>query len=427
MKTRRGWIRSIRKSKSITFCSCADAEGGVDFQITIKDGCEVLGDLKLGASFEAKGKDSETPRGMYEFLCDKVEVIGESDDSFPIQPKEHSDEYLRSIPQTRGRTMRYQAIFKIRSKVALMIRKILDEHGFYEYSTPIITQADCEGAGEAFKVSSDWLDESLTVSGQLHAEVGMMSLGKVFTFGPTFRAEKSDTRKHLAEFWMLEPEVAFWSLDDAMDFCEKLVVETLLDFESFAGERLLSLLGLSLASPSRDKAIIRDLKDGIRPMDFAAAHFKPTGDYDEIKKWPRMRYDEVCEKLGLTWGEDISSEMEKKIIEFQGGLPTFVTHYPKELKPFYMKKEGKYAVCFDLIFPEVGELAGGSEREHRYDVLEKAIEEHGLDKEKMQWYLDTRKWGSVPHAGFGLGFERLLLYITKAEKVHDVIPFPVSY
>lgn len=395
--SRYAWIRSIRTSKNITFLACTD--GAKDFQVTIKGDTEVDGELKVGASIMVYGNDSTTPRGSYEFVALILRVVGTSDDSFPIQPKEHGDDFLRTIPETRGRSLKYAQRWKVRSHVAHDIHRYLHHLGFLQYFTPIITQADCEGAGETFSATSDWMNESLTVSGQLHLEVGMMSLGKVYTFSPCFRAEKSMTRKHLSEFWMLEVEQAHGDLGSMMDLCELLVKNA-------------CMIAIQV---DRQKA--QSLKD---KMDFY--HMDAPDDLP----WPRITYKEACERLGLKWGDDIGSEAEQELT-YSYKSPVFVTHYPKDMKPFYMRKDGEVAYCFDLIFPEVGELAGGSEREDDHDKLEHAMRETGMDMEKMQWYLNTRKWGSVPHAGFGLGFERLVMYLTDAEKVHDTIPFPVSY
>jgi len=383
----KGWIKSIRRSKSIKFVPVTD--GTEDHQITIKEElCDVKGELKIGASVIVEGEEGVTPRGFPEIVASKVTIIGDADDEYPLQPKKHSDEFFRSIPHLRGRARQFQEILRTRHHLTQAIHRYMDEMGVYQYHTPIITHADCEGAGETFKVSSDWMEEQLTVSGQLHGEVGMMALGQIYTFGPTFRAEKSATRKHLSEFWMVEPEFAWYALDDTIGFAEDFV-----------------------------KSIIRG----------SMKELKDTSHLDDIidtsKPWVIKKYDEIQEEFGFKWGEDISSEVEKSITEKWG--PTFITHYPKELKPFYMKKDDRYALCFDLIFPEVGELIGGSQREEDYEKLLDSME--GMDMDKMKWYTETRRWGSVPHSGFGLGFERLLMFITKAPKVHDVIPFPVSF
>ncbi len=399
-QSKTGWVRSIRQSKAITFCSCTN--GADEFQLTIKDGAQVNGTLKVGCSFLALGKDSTTPRGLYEFDAAKVTIVGESDDSFPIQPKEHGDDFLRTIPESRGRSLRYADRWKVRSIASQGVHDVMKELGCYQYFTPIVTEADCEGAGETFRASTDWMDASLTVSGQLHLEVGMMSLGRVYTFSPCFRAEKSMTRKHLSEFWMLEVEMANANLDSMMDVCQGVI-------------RGIMASVVLLHKDGREELAAK--------LD---SHHIGLSRVQNSQDWPRISYAQACMDLDLKWGDDIGSEAEKKITEIYKG-PVFITHYPQEMKPFYMRKHDGVAYCFDLIFPEVGELAGGSEREHDHDKLRVAMEGSGMDMSKMQWYLDTRKWGTVPHAGFGLGFERLVMYLTGAEKVHDVIPFPVAY
>ncbi len=394
----KGWIKSIRESKGLKFVSVTD--GLRDHQLTIKDGVNVEGDLKVGASFIASGEDSITPRGFPEFLVSELVIVGVSDDHYPIQPKRHSADFLRSIPELRGRTKGSQSVWKIRHSLSQSIHRFLSDQDFIQYWTPIITQADCEGAGETFSVKSDWMDEKLTVSGQLHGEVGMMSLGKIYTFGPCFRAEKSATKKHLSEFWMLEPEMAFYSLEDSIDLSESLLKRSLGD--------------------------VLKLQEDFKRLEITQDHITSILDIPWIKK----TYLEITSEFGVKWGEDISSETEKKIID-KYKIPVYITHWPASLKPFYMKKryeDGELiAYCFDLIFPEVGELIGGSAREDNFSVLESEMIKSGLDMSKMDWYLSTRKWGSVPHAGFGLGFDRLVTFVCKLQKIHDSIPFPISY
>lgn len=391
----KGWIKSIRKSKLLTFVSITD--GLEDHQLTLKDGdYEISGELKVGASFIAEGYDSITPRGFKEYVVSKIEIVGESDDEYPIQPKRHSPDFLRTIPELRGRTKTVQSTFKIRHYLSQSLHQYLSGKDFIQYWTPIITQADCEGAGETFQVKTDWLDEKLTVSGQLHGEVGMMSLGKIYTFGPCFRAEKSATKKHLSEFWMLEPEMAFYDLDKTIELSEEMLKYTL--------------------------SSVLKYEDDFKKLEMETQHIVSILD----KEWIKIKYKDICHQFGLKFGEDISSELEKKLVD-KYQLPVFVTHWPKELKPFYMKKDDKVAYCFDLIFPEVGELIGGSEREDSYDILKSEMEMSGLDMRKMDWYLRTRQWGSVPHSGFGLGFDRLVTFVCGLQKIHDSIPFPVSY
>lgn len=395
MKKQQGWIKSIRSSKGLIFLSVTT--GAKDFQVTIVEAdCKITGELKVGASFQAQGEDSTTPKGLFEFLASDFKIVGQSDDDFPIQPKAHGDDFLRTIPDLRGRAKKFQAIWKIRHHLTQAIHQFFDREGAYLYTAPLITTADCEGAGETFQVKTDWLDANLTVSAQLQGEIGARSLGKIYTFGPCFRAEKSATKKHLAEFWMIEPEYSFYHLDDAIKLSERFV-----------------------------KHIIRDIRVK-GEYEFVQLGIDTKFLYDIDTNWQIKTYDEISETFGVKWGEDINSETEQKIVQYYGA-PTFITHYPKDLKPFYMAGDERVAYNFDLIFPVVGELIGGSERESSYEILEKSMIEAGLDMEKMAWYLNLRKWGSVPTSGFGLGMERLMMFITKASKIHDVIPFPVSF
>jgi len=395
IKIMKGWIKSIRQSKGIIFLSITD--GQRDHQLTLKEGeYQIFGELKVGASFISEGYESVTPRGFDEFVVSKITIVGKSDDEYPIQPKKHSSDFLRTVPELRGRTKYLQSTFKMRHYLSQELHNFFTEKGFIQYWTPVITQADCEGAGETFDVKTDWLEEKLTVSAQLHGEVGMMALGQIYTFGPCFRAEKSSTKKHLSEFWMVEPEMAFYSLEETIDLSE---------------EMLKSMLG----------GILK-YEDDFKKIETDTSHITSILD----KSWIRIKYEDVCEDFGLKFGEDISSDIEKLLID-KYKLPVYVTHWPKDLKPFYMKKDDKFAYCFDLIFPEVGELIGGSSREDDYDTLKSEMIKSGLDMEKMDWYLRTRQWGSVPHAGFGLGFDRLVTFVCKLQKIHDSIPFPISY
>ena len=254
----------------------------------------------------------------------------------------------------------------------------------------------CEGAGETFDVKTDWLDEKLTVSGQLHGEVGMISLGKIYTLSPCFRAEKSSTKKHLSEFWMLEPEMAFYTLEETISLSERMLKSALSGVLQF--------------------------EEDFKKLETDTSHITSIID----KEWIKIKYEDVCKDFGLVFGQDVSSDIERKLID-KYKVPVYVTHWPKDLKPFYMKKDEKVAYCFDLIFPEVGEMIGGSAREDSYEILKLEMEKAGLDMDKMDWYLKTRKWGTVPHAGFGLGFDRLVTFVCKLQKIHDSIPFPISY
>lgn len=357
----KGWIKSIRHSKGLTFVSVTFE--GKDRQLTIKEGTPVDGELKIGASIFAEATESLTPRGLPEWVASTVTVVGASDDSYPIQPKQHGYDFLRTIPELRGRTKTFAAIWKIRHHLTQGIHQYLGEIGFYQYYTPIITHSDCEGAGETFDISSDWMKEKLTVSGQLHGEIGMMSLGKIYTFSPCFRAEKSTGIKHLSEFWMVEPEAAYYDLKQAMDLAEDLVKLSIFQ-------------------------VYRKCKYEFEQLGLDIEVLKQHSLYTEYE---RITYQTVCDEFGLQWGFDIGGDLEKKIVA-KYGKPVFVTHYPKELKPFYMRKDDKVAYCFDLLFPEVGELIGGSEREPDYEKLKTQMLDAGLDLTKMDWYLSTRKW-----------------------------------
>ncbi len=394
-KYMKGWIKSIRQSKGLIFISITD--GVKDHQLTLKEGeYSITGEPKVGSSFVCKGEESLTPRGMPEFIVSDIKILGASDDEYPLQPKRHSFDFLRTIPELRGRTKGFQSTWKIRHYLSQSLHKFMSDKGFFQYWTPIITQADCEGAGETFGVSSDWLEEKLTVSGQLHGEVGMMSLGQIYTFSPCFRAEKSSTKKHLSEFWMVEPEMAFYTMDETMLFSEEMLKFILSDIIKYS--------------------------EDFQRLETDTLHITSIID----KPWIKIKYEDICSEFKVRFGEDISSDIEKKIMETYK-VPVYITHWPKDLKPFYMKKDDKYAYCFDLIFPEIGELIGGSEREDSYEILKDEMEKSKLDMDKMDWYLKTRRWGSVPHSGFGMGFDRLVTFVCKLQKIHDSIPFPIGY
>ena len=323
----KGWIKSIRKSKGLLFLAITD--GQKDHQLTLKEGEYILsGELKVGASFIAEGYESTTPKGFAEFVVSKLDIVGKSDDEYPIQPKKHSQYFLRSVPELRGRTKGVQSTWKMRHYLSQELHKFFAQKEFIQYWTPVITTADCEGAGETFQVKTDWLDEKLTVSGQLHGEVGMMALGHIYTFGPCFRAEKSATKKHLSEFWMLEPEMAFYTLEETIDFSEEMLKSVL--------------------------AGVLKYEDDFKKLEIDTTHITSLLD----KSWIKIKYEDVCKDFGLSFGEDISSDIEKLLID-KYKIPVYVTHWPKDLKPFYMKKDDMVAYCFDLIFPEVGELIGG--------------------------------------------------------------------
>ena len=377
MLIKRGFIKNIRKSKDITFLSCSYS--GNDYQLVIKDELLIKG-IKTGSSFEAI-VDIVQFENKEDYVVRSINIYPVLEDSYKIQPKKLELDMLRTIPEQRGRTKTFQNIWMLRHKLTHLIHRFYDERGYYLYNTPIITESDCEGAGETFNVKSDWLDANLTVSGQLYLEVGMQSLHNVYNLSPCFRAEKSTGKRHLSEFWMLEVESAFKNIYDLIELCKNM------------------LLYIFSACDST-------LKDS---------------------KFELITYTEVIEQYGLVFGDDIPNTIEQKLTE--KGNFVFITHYPKSLKPFYMKdyKDG-LVNNFDLIAPKVGELIGGSEREDNYEIIKSKMIEKDLDLDKMEYYLATRRFGTVPHGGFGLGFERLILLLSdNLSNISDTIPFPIKY
>jgi len=367
---------------------------------------------------------------VWELSARSIEIIGAADDSYPLQKKRHTFEYLRSIAHLRPRSNTFGAVFRLRSKLAQAIHRFFAERDFLYVHTPIITSSDCEGAGELFRVTTlDALEPpllegtpdfgqdffaqktGLTVSGQLEGELFALSFGDIYTFGPTFRAENSNTARHASEFWMIEPEMAFADLAADADLAEEFI-------------RYLCRFALNECSEDMtffDKHIENGLIERIARV--AEAHFA------------RMEYSEAIERLqrsGITfaypvaWGLDLQTEHERYITEQIVGGPTFILNYPKDIKAFYMRQneDGRTVAAMDLLVPKVGEIIGGSQREERLDRLQLRMAELGIAKDPLWWYLDSRRWGSCPHAGFGLGFERLVMYLSGMENIRDVIPFP---
>ncbi len=433
-----GWIRTRRDSKSFSFLEVNDGSCLGNIQCIVNEDTpayKVLTQeniqINTGAAIKVVGDLIESPgKGQkWEVVAKEMEVFGLADpDTFPIQKKRHTDEFLRTIAHLRPRSNKYGAIFRIRSAAALAVHEFFASQDFYYVHTPILTGADCEGAGEMFRVttlspdsvasakrdfSEDFFGKEahLTVSGQLEAETLAMALGKVYTFGPTFRAENSNTPRHVAEFWMIEPEMAFADLEDDMrlgedltkyviNYCLENCLEDLTLFDSFVSKGLLDNLKL-----------IRD------------AEFR------------RVTYHEAidillaCKKefeYPVTRGQDLQTEHERYLTEEHFKTPVTVYNYPKEIKAFYMRlnDDGETVAAMDMLVPRIGELIGGSQREERLDVLEKRIVELGQDTKDYWWYLDLRRFGTAPHAGFGLGFERLLMLLTGIANIRDVIAFP---
>jgi len=430
----KGWVRTKRDSKEFLFMEVNDGSSLANIQVIANnnlDNYSEIQKLTTGSALAVEGKLIESPgKGQkWEIQAEKVEIISIAPDNYPLQKKRHSDEFLRGIAHLRPRTNKYGATFRIRSELIYAIHKFYNKQGFKCLSTPIITGSDCEGAGEMFRVTS--LDDSnllkkgkmnfkndffgqeanLTVSGQLSAEMFALSLGDVYSFGPTFRAENSNTSRHVAEFWMLEPEMAFCDLNQNMDHGE-LLIKTLVGHVMEKCQE-----DLSLFTKFVDKSLAGMLDTLVN------------------KKFARITYTEAIDILlksnkkfefQLEFGTDLQSEHERFLAEEYFKKPVFLTDYPKTIKPFYMRlnDDGKTVGAVDLLVPRIGEIIGGSQREERLDVLEKRMEEMDLPKDIYWWYLDSRRFGTVPHSGFGMGFERLIMLITGITNIRDVVPFP---
>lgn len=434
-----GWLKSIRVSKGIAFLALSDGSTFKTVQIIAEENRipqEMYGEvskLNTGAALSVKGSLILTPSAKqpFEINAVSIEIEGLSSPDYPLQKKAHSLEYLRTISHLRMRTNTFQAVFKIRSAAAQALHKFFHDNGFTYAHTPIITSNDCEGAGEMFHVTSldmggilfcddgnvdfsqDFFGQhaSLTVSGQLEGECMAMAFGKIYTFGPTFRAEKSYTARHAAEFWMIEPEIAFADLDDDMELAESMLKYVLNVLLSECGDEL------KFCNDFYDKGLLDRIQAVVS---------------SEFVRCPYTKAVSILEGAGVEfefpvfWGCDLQTEHERYLTETVFKSPVFVTDYPKEIKAFYMRMndDNKTVAAVDLLVPGVGELIGGSQREERLDLLCKRMEEMGLPIDEYDWYLDLRKYGGAKHAGFGLGFERLIMYVTGISNIRDVIPFP---
>ncbi|GAB1409732.1 asparagine--tRNA ligase [Desulfovibrionales bacterium] len=430
-----GWVRTKRESKDFVFLELNDGSCLKNLQCIIDAGTpgfHLVEDIQTGAALRLTGALVASPgQGQkWELKADALEIVGRADASYPLQKKRHTDEYLRTIAHLRPRTNKYGAVNRIRAELAYGVHRFFHEQGFYLVHAPIITGSDCEGAGEMFQVTTFDLNNvakknghvdfeqdffgkkaSLTVSGQLAAENLACALGRVYTFGPTFRAENSNTPKHAAEFWMIEPEMAFADLNDNMDLgesCIKWLITYLLDtcrddlelFANFVDKTLLSTLESIVNAPF----VRLPYADAVAILEKAPRQFE----------------------FPVSFGTDLQTEHERYLTEEHFKQPVIVFDYPKEIKAFYMRvnDDGRTVGAMDVLVPRIGELIGGSAREERLDVLERRIAEMGLPKEEYWWYLDLRRFGTVPHAGFGMGFERLLMLVTGIANIRDVIPFP---
>ena len=428
----KGWIRTKRDSKAFSFIEINDGSCLKNLQVVVDENIPHYGEIKkltTGSAVTVWGDLVASQGGgqKWEVQATKIEIISLAPETFPLQKKRHTDEYLRSIAHLRPRTNKYGAVFRIRSELAYAIHHFFREHGFRYIHTPVITGSDCEGAGELFQVttlnplssnekidfSNDFFgaESNLTVSGQLSAEMFALALGDVYTFGPTFRAENSNTSRHVAEFWMIEPEMAFCDLTGNMDLGESLI-KYLIQFSIDHCTEDLNLFARFV-----DKKLMKTLEN-IIDSEFIRLPYKEAVD---ILVNSKMKFE-----FKVTYGSDLQSEHERYLTENHFKRPVILYNYPKTIKPFYMRlnDDQETVAAMDILVPRIGELIGGSQREERLDVLEKQMALSGLSKEKYWWYLDSRRFGSVPHSGFGLGFERLLMLITGISNIRDVIPFP---
>ena len=434
-----GWARTIRDSKAFGFIELNDGSCFKSTQIVFERAnianYDEIAHTNVGASLVVKGVVVLTPENKqpYEIKATEIRVEGESTPDYPLQKKRHSVEFLREIAYLRPRTNLFGAAFRIRSEAAIAIHKFFNERGFVYVHTPIITGSDCEGAGAMFQVTTldmnaekkagepDYKDDffgkkaALTVSGQLNAETYAMAFGNVYTFGPTFRAEHSNTARHAAEFWMIEPEMAFCDLAGDMDVAEamvKYVINYVMD--TCADE-------LNFLNQFVDKGLLERLKN---VSENAFVRLTYTEAIEILKK-----HADKFDDKNIFWGKDLQSEHERFLTESVFQKPVFLTDYPKEIKAFYMKQnpDGKTVAAVDMLVPGIGELIGGSQREDDYDKLVARIQELGMDPADYWWYLDLRKYGGTTHAGFGLGFERMVMYLTGISNIRDVVPYPRTF
>lgn len=418
-----GWVRTRRTGREVTFLEINDGSCLGGLQVVVEatlPGHEEISHITTGSSLAVKGDFVSSPgQGQaFELKAREVILFQKAPDSYPLQKKRHSDEFLRTIAHLRPRTNKYGAMFRIRSELAFAIHSYYREKGFYLLHTPILTGSDCEGAGEMFSVGTGEKGENffgkpahLTVSGQLSAEMFALALGRVYTFGPTFRAENSNTSRHAAEFWMVEPEMAFADLKDAMDLAEDSLKFLIHWVRTHCRE------DLALFTRFVDKEL-EGILDGVVEGNFVRLSY--TEAVDLLQKSGKNF------EFPVAWGQDLKSEHERFIAETLFAKPVILYDYPKEIKPFYMRlnADGKTVAAMDLLVPRIGELMGGSQREEREELLLERMVSQGLSLENYEWYLESRRWGSAPHAGFGMGFERLLMLVTGVSNIRDVIPFP---
>ena len=436
----KGWVRTRRGSKQINFIALNDGSTIHNLQIVVdieKFGEDFLKPITTGACISVNGTltASQGSGQKVEIQASEIEIYGTADPAtYPLQKKGHSMEFLREIAHLRPRTNTFGAVVRIRHNMAIAIHKFFHERGFFYFHTPIITASDCEGAGQMFQVTTlnlydlkkdengsivydnDFFGKqaSLTVSGQLEGELAAMALGAIYTFGPTFRAENSNTPRHLAEFWMIEPEVAFYEIEENMQLAEDFIkhclqwaLDNCMDDIQFLNDMFDKELINRIKFVLADKFVRLPYTEGIRILEEAVAKGRKF-------------------EFPIFWGADLAAEHERYLVEEHFKRPVILTDYPKEIKSFYMKQndDGKTVRAMDVLFPKIGEIIGGSQREEDYEKLRTRAKEMGVPDKDIWWYLDTRRFGTAPHSGFGLGFERLLLFVTGMSNIRDVIPFP---
>ena len=435
----RGWVRTHRSSKAVDFIALNDGSTIKNIQVVVdptKFDAELLKQITTGSCINVNGElvESQGAGQTVELQCREIEIYGLCGSDYPMQKKGQSFEYMRQHAHLRLRTNTFGAVMRIRHNMAIAIHQYFHDHGFFYFHTPLITASDCEGAGQMFQVTTKNLydlkkDEegkiiydddffgkqtSLTVSGQLEGELGATALGAIYTFGPTFRAENSNTPRHLAEFWMIEPEVAFIDLNDLMDleedfikYCVNWALDNCKDDLEFLNKMIDKTLLERLQSVVKTDFIRLPYTEGIKILEEA------------VKNGKKFEFP-------VSWGMDLASEHERYLVEEHFKKPVIMIDYPKDIKAFYMKinDDDKTVQGTDVLFPQIGEIIGGSVREESYDKLMSEIERRNIPMKDMWWYLDTRKYGSCPHGGFGLGFERLILFVTGMQNIRDVIPFP---
>jgi asparaginyl-tRNA synthetase len=453
--TVKGWVRTKRESKNVAFITLNDGSTIKTLQIVVDPGTvsrETLERISTGAALSVKGLLIDSPGAgqRVELQAKDIEVLGEADpDEYPLQPKKHSLEFLREKAHLRFRTNTFGAVTRVRHAMIFAVHKFFNDKGFYNIHSPIITASDAEGAGEMFRVTTldpikpplkedgtvDYKEDffgrptNLTVSGQLEAELAALALSEVYTFGPTFRAENSNTSRHLAEFWMIEPEMAFYDIEDNMDLAEEML-KYLIRYALDHCKDDLEFLGKRLEDEEKNKKKEERQAMGL----IEKLHFVLDSEFERLtyteaidilknsKPNKKKKFQYVIEN----WGADLQSEHERYLVEKHFRKPVILTDYPREIKAFYMKQndDGKTVRAMDVLFPQIGEIIGGSQREEVYDKLVARIREMNLPEKELWWFLETRKFGTVPHSGFGLGFERMMQFVTGMGNIRDVIPFP---